>query len=315
MKKVIAAAALCVLGSLAVMGQSDQHYTMFMYNKLYYNPGYTGSRDITSFNAQYRNQWSGIPGAPKTLSISAEAPVGSYMRSFRKVALGLSVTNEKVSVENNTNIRAYYAYRIKFAKSVLSMGVAGGGSFYSALYSNLSAYQQNDQNLTTDVRNAFLPNVGAGVYWSTDNAYVGLSIPSMLQNKYDKNGTQIAKQIRAYYLSAGYVYPLNEIIKLKPQVLARFAMNGQSRLPLNFDFNASAIAYDRVMAGITYRTDKSLAGVVHIQATQRLNVGYSYDFLMSDLAPYARGAHEVVVGYDISKERLKFATPRFSKAF
>lgn len=315
MKKLVKLMTGLLALPLAGICQSDQHYTMFMYNKLYYNPGYTGSRDVTSFNAQYRNQWSGIPGAPKTLNISVDAPVGSYMRPFRKVALGMSVTNEKVGIENNTNLRAYYAYRIRFSKSVLSLGLTGGGSLYTALYSNLNAYQQNDQNLTTDVRNAFLPNFGAGAYWSSDKAYVGLSIPSMLQNKYDKNGTQIAKQIRGYYLSAGYVYQLNETIKLRPQILARYAMNGQSKLPLNFDINASAIAYDRIMAGITYRTDKSLAGVVHIQATQHLNIGYSYDFLMSDIAPYARGAHEIVVGYDISKERLKFTTPRFSKAF
>lgn len=315
MKKLKQLLTCAMLMPLAAICQSDQHYTMFMYNKLYYNPGYTGSRDITSVNAQYRNQWSGIPGAPKTLSISADAPVGSYMRPFRKVALGMSIANEKVGIENNTNVRAYYAYRIRLEKSVLSLGLNAGGSIYSARYSQLNAYQQNDLNLTTDVLNVFLPNAGVGAYWSKENMYAGISIPSMLQNKYDKNGSQIAKQIRAYYLCAGYVHQLNETIKLKPQTLLRYATGGQRKLPLNADINLSAIAYDRIMAGLTYRTDKSISGIVHIQATQFLNIGYSYDFLMTDLAPYARGAHEIVVGYDITRERLKFATPRFSRPF
>ncbi len=306
---------LLALLPFCVQAQSDQHYTMFMYNKLLYNPGYAGSRDVTSVNAQYRNQWAGIPGAPKTMNISVDGLAGSYMKPFRKVATGLNITNEKAGIETNTNIRAYYAYRIRFSKSVLSMGLQAGGSFYTALYSNLSPYQQTDQNLTTDVRNAFLPNFGTGAYWYSDKYYIGLSVPSMLQNKYDRNGTQIAKQVRGYYLSAGYVYRLNDIIQLKPQVLARLAGNSNYGLPFSCDLNVSAIAYDRIMAGVTYRTDKSIAAIVHVQATQRINIGYAYDYLMSDIAPYARGAHEFVVGYDINRDRLKFTTPRFSKAF
>lgn len=298
-----------------LVAQSDQHYTMFMYNKLLYNPGYAGSREVMSVNTQYRSQWAGIAGAPKTLNFSADGLVGSYMRAFRPVAVGVSVTNEKVGVENNTHLRAYYAYRLRLKKSVLSFGLMGGGSLYSAGYSSLNPYQLNDQNLAADINNAFLPNFGAGAYWSADNYYIGLSVPSMLENKYDKNGTQIARQIRGYYLSAGYVYTLNETIKLKPQVLARYAGNGDYKLPFNCDINISAIAYDRIQAGVTYRTDKSLGAIVHVQVTSRINVGYAYDYLMSDIAPFARGAHELVLGYDFVKEHLKFATPRFSKAF
>ncbi|MBL7691524.1 MAG: type IX secretion system membrane protein PorP/SprF [Flavipsychrobacter sp.] len=314
MKKLILHSILALMPLFAI-AQSDPHVTMFMYNKLLYNPGYAGSRDMTSVNALYRNQWAGIPGAPKTISITADGPAGSYMLPFRHVATGISVTNEKVGIENNTAIKGYYAYRIKLAKSVLSLGLSGGGSFYSAAYSNLTPFQQYDQNLTTDVRNAFLPNFGTGAYWCTEKYYLGLSVPSLLENKYDKKGTQIARQVRGYYLSAGYVYELNSVIKLKPQVLARIARNSDYGLPFNCDINLSAIAYDRLMIGATYRTDKSLSAIAHIQVTQFINMGYSYDYLLSDIAPYARGAHEFVVGLDLVRDRLKYTTPRFSKSF
>ncbi len=300
---------------LCTLAQSDQHYTMFMYNKLLYNPGYTGSRDVTSINAQYRNQWSGIPGAPKTFNFSVDGLVGSYMKPFRKVAVGMSITNEKVGVETNTHLRGYYAYRLALKSSILSFGLMGGGTMYSASYSSLNPYQQNDQNLNTDIRNAFLPNFGTGIYWSADNYFVGLSVPGLLENHYDKNGTQTARQVRGYYLSAGYVYKLNDVIKLKPQVLGRYAGNGDYKLPFSCDINLSAIAYDRLQAGITYRTDKSLAAIVHMQVSSRINIGYAYDYLMSDIAPYARGAHELALGYDFYRDQLKFVTPRFSKPF
>ena len=301
------------------IAQSDQHYTMFMYNKLMYNPAYAGSRDLTSLNAIYRDQWTGIDGAPKTINISVDAPVGSYMKPFRKVALGLSMTNEKTGVENNTGIRAYYAYRIKFDKSVLSFGLSGGINLYSAAYSDLNLSHQNDPNFTYNVKNEMLPNFGSGVYWSGDNFYCGASVPNLLQNDFDKHevkvSNSIAQQIRGYYLGGGYVFKANETIKLEPQVLMRYAVNEDHQLPFSCDFNISAIAYERLMIGITYRTDKSVEGIVHVQATKKINIGYAYDYVMSGLNGYSGGTHELVIGYDLVKDNSKFLTPRFIKKF
>lgn len=310
---------LFMLAQFCGWAQSDQHYTMFMYNKLLYNPGYTGSRDLLSLNGLYRRQWTDIEGAPRTMNFTADATVGSYMKPFRSVAVGLSVTNEKVGVERNTAMRAYYAYRVPLKGSVLSFGLCGGANLYSANYSALNPYQQNDLNLVNDVKNAVLPNFGAGVYWSGDNYYCGLSVPNLLEDKYDKNGIMIseksARQIRAYYLNGGYVFTVNETIKLEPQVLMRYARNSDYRLPFNCDFNLSAIAYNRLLLGFTYRTDKSMEAIVHLQATTRINIGYAYDYTMSALSGYSGGAHEIVLGYDLIRETNKFLSPRFIKAF
>lgn len=294
--------------------QSDQHYTMFMYNKLLYNPAYAGSRDAASVNGVYRNQWTSIQGAPKTMNISFDAPVGNYMQSFRKVAAGVSLGNEKVGIESTSNLRAYYAYRIKMERSVVSFGLSAGAGLYSANYSSLSPVDHNDKNLASDVNSAILPNAGAGVYWSGSNFYAGLSVPNLLENSYDKNNPA-AKQVRTIYASAGYVYPLNDILKVEPQLLLRYAGLGTYKLPVNTDINLSVLAYDRVMVGATYRTDKSFEALLHIQATRNINVGYAFDYLMSDLSGYGGGTHEFVVGYDIVRPANKVATPRFLRAF
>lgn len=312
---------LLILLLLPICGiaQSDQHYTMFMYNKLLYNPAYAGSRDLTSVNAVYRDQWDGINGAPKTFSISADAPVGSYMIPFRKVALGVSFTNEQVGIERNQDMVAYYAYRIKLENSVLSFGLQAGAKLYTANYSQLNPYQPNDLNLVHDIKNVFLPNFGSGVYWSGEQFYAGLAIPNILQNYYDKNERKLnninAREIRGYYLNGGYVFPVSDVIELQPQVLARYAGNGTYQLPFSCDFNLSAIVYSRFMVGVTYRTDKSFEGIVHVQATKNINIGYAYDYLVSALNGYNSGSHELVVGYDFIRDHSKYATPRFVKTF
>jgi type IX secretion system PorP/SprF family membrane protein len=298
-------------------GQSDQHYTMFLYNKLLYNPGYAGSRDITSVNGTYRDQWSGIQGAPKTFNTSVDAPVGTYMRPFRPVAVGVSVAGERIGVESNTNAMAYYAYRIRQRNNVLSFGLRAGVKMYSAAYSQLTLTNQADNTLVRDVRNALLPNAGAGVYWYGANHYAGFSVPNLLQNYYDRKQStdSKAKEVRGYYASGGYVFTANDFLKIEPQILTRYAGNSQYRLPLNVDFNVSCIFYDRLMAGLTYRTDRSFEGIIHIQASRYLNIGYAYDYLVSELSGYARGAHEIVIGYDFIRDDAKYITPRFIRAF
>jgi type IX secretion system PorP/SprF family membrane protein len=304
---------------LSCLAQNDPHYTIFMYNKLLYNPAYAGSRNVLSANATIRNQWTGIKGAPVTFSISADAPVGSYMKSFRKVAVGMSLSREKTGVEASTNAVAYYAYRIKLENSVLSFGLQGGAKFYSANYSELNPYQPADPNLKQDISNAILPNFGPGVYMSGEDFYAGVSVPNLLQNYYDKNEPKLnntkARQIRGYYFSGGYIYPVNETIKIMPQLMARYTGNATYKLPVSYDLNLSAIAYDRLLLGFTYRSDKSLEGIVHLQATKNLNIGYAYDYMTSSLNGYSGGTHEIMLGYDFIPDQSKYSTPRFLKPF
>jgi type IX secretion system PorP/SprF family membrane protein len=306
-----------VLFATVTLAQSDQHYTMFIYNKLLYNPAYAGSRDVMSVNTDYRNQWSGINGAPKTFNATIDAPAGSYMLPFRKVAVGGSIAGEKIGVESNTNVMGYYAYRIQKENTVLSFGLRAGVKMYSAKYSQLTLTQLTDNTFVNDIKSAVLPNAGAGVYWYGSNFYASISVPNLLQNYYDKsqNTSSIAKEVRGYYASGGYVITATDIVKFEPQILMRYAGNQHYRLPFNCDFNASVIFYDRLMAGFTYRTDKSFEGIVHIQATRNINIGYAYDYLVSDLRGYDHGAHEIVLGFDFVRDNSKYITPRIIRAF
>ena len=69
------------------------------------------------------------------------------------------------------------------------------------------------------------------------------------------------------------------------------------------------------MIGATYRTDKSFEGIVHMQVTQKLNIGYAYDYILSGLNGYNGGTHELMVGYDFVRDNSKYLTPRFIKKF
>lgn len=319
MKRYILAIVMLGLPAIAP-AQTYPHYTMFMYNKLTYNPGYAGSRDLLAINATYRNQWTGMAGAPVNFNLCVDAPVGKRTQEFQPVALGLSINRESIGPTTTTNIGAVYAYRIRLGSTTLSGGLRAGASLYNARYSDLNLVDQNDDMLTNDIRNAVLPNVGFGLYWSSRRFYAGLSIPDLLQNYFDKDQSNYpsgrqARQLRSSYLSGGYMFPVSEHLNLLPQVIVRHGSDARYELPLSTDINLTAIFYQRLMIGASYRTDKSIQGIVHLQAGRKLSIGYAYDHSMNDLSRFARGSHEITVGFNFKKDLNDYADPRFIKDF
>ena len=53
-----------LIAAQTVYGQQEQLYTQFMFNKLALNPAYAGNDKVTCMNLLYRDQWSGLSGAP-----------------------------------------------------------------------------------------------------------------------------------------------------------------------------------------------------------------------------------------------------------
>lgn len=309
------------LTPFAGFAQDHPHFTMFMFNKLVYNPGYTGSRNVLSINAMWRNQWDGIDGAPKNIGLTLDAPVGKSTEEYHRLALGLVLNKENTGPVDNSYISANAAYRIPMREAgVLSIGLQAGVSLYSAKYSDLDPLDKDDNMLQKDVKNAILPNAGLGVYWSNKRAYAGLSIPTLIENYYDKNQANYpsgkkARQLRSYYLSGGYSFRINDELTLLPQVIARYAADGNYKMPFNADINLTGIIYKRFMVGVTYRTDQSLEAMVHVQVLKRINLGYAYDYVITDLNKYAKGTHEIVLGFDLIKDRKDYDDPRFIRNY
>lgn len=316
-----------MLSAATSLGQLEPHFTIFMFNKLLYNPAYSGNKEVYSFIADYRDQWKEISGAPKTLSFTADKLIGPEWK-YTKFAMGMSASSEHIGVENNTDLKLYGSYHLPLnhEKLIMSFGLSFGGKLYSTNYNELNPYNANDPNLTTDFHNKYLPNAGAGIFLKDANNskfYVGFSVPNILQNYLNKNSG--AKETRGYYLIGGYVIPIvnkatddgnsDTKLALVPQTILRYIYGGEYQLPFSADFNLSAIFYNRILFGITYRTDESFDFITHIQVLHSVSIGYAHDYMSKALSPYTRGTDEIIVGYDILARKPRFLSPHFMKSF
>ena len=179
MKKILLSLTL-LFYTLGLWSQSEPLFSHFMFNRLNFNPGYAGAKEVLDAAAIYRNQWwSGIEGNPKTLNVFGHTPFGKDLRN----GIGLSLISDDIGMDKTISVAINYAYRIKLSdKNTLAAGL--GPRFENLrtdwtkanLRHPTEVFAQNG----TETRNSF--NVGAGLFFTNPNFYLGVSVPRILKN-------------------------------------------------------------------------------------------------------------------------------------
>jgi type IX secretion system PorP/SprF family membrane protein len=315
MKKIILV-VIVAFSFAKTYGQQDPQYTMYMFNQLAINPGYAGSRDCLSATAHYRNQWVGIDGSPKTIGFGVHSPLNN-----EHVGLGFQVVNDKLGVSNTTNISGSYAYRIQVSpKGKLALGLQATVTNYTNKLTDAITTATNDNTFGKNT-NLLLPNFGAGLYYSTPKAYIGATIPHLINNHLEeKSGVsgnaKAARQFRHLFLMGGLITKISEAVKFKPSVLLKYAPNS----PVETDINASFLFHDALWLGATWRSDvstlrdkltESIDFMAAYEINNNLRIGVAYDLTISRLNTYTPGTYELMLGYDFNRKMDKMLTPRY----
>jgi len=293
-----------VITSMSCFGQQDAQYTQYMYNTMSVNPAYAGTRNAINFTGLYRNQWVGVGGSPKTLTLNGHSPLGKN----DNMGIGLSVINDKIKPTQETNIDIDFSYRIKVSQDAnLSFGIKAGGHLLGVDFEQLNQFTNSDEALQVNIENKFSPNVGAGIYYYKDTFYLGLSAPNLLATKHfdeisNEGGSLsfLATERVSYYLISGLVVDLTDRFKLKPTSLIK----ATSGAPIQLDLSVNVLAYEKFTLGIAYRLNSALSGLVAFQISDGLMLGFSYDKDTTDLSrtSFNTGSYEFILRYEIFKK-------------
>jgi type IX secretion system PorP/SprF family membrane protein len=175
-------------------------------------------------------------------------------------------------------------------------------------------YQPGDPIIQEDnIDNKFSPNIGVGFYLHSDNSYIGLSAPNLIETEhFDKSATsssasQIATEKINYYLIAGYVFDLSPSVKFKPSLQSKYVQGA----PLQVDVSTNFMLNDKFVAGLSYRWSAAVSATVGFQISDSFFVGYAYDFDTTDLGKYNSGSHEIFLRYELFNKFDKIISPRF----
>lgn len=293
---------VCIVGIDMAHAQQDPQYTQYMYNMNVVNPAYAGSKETLSLTALYRKQWSGLEGAPETITFSGHSPIND------KMGLGLSVIKDELGPVKETNVYVDYSYTLQVSEKLnLALGIKAGATFHDVGLASLELQDPNDPFFSQDINNTY-PNVGAGAFFYGDNFYIGLSVPNFLTSVHlDENGLKYGNETNHYFGTAGYVFQVSDNMKLKPSVMVKSAFDA----PLSFDGNLNALFYEKFELGVSYRLEDSFSGLVGFQATDYLRIGYAYDHVISELDAVASASHEVILTFDVFFKKKSLRSPRY----
>jgi type IX secretion system PorP/SprF family membrane protein len=152
---------------------------------------------------------------------------------------GLIFANDKIGPTTQNDVMANYSYHLKLGKGKLSLGLRGGLSVVSSNLQGLSTVISGDEAFATNVQSALLPKFGTGAYYYTKKYYAGISIPTLIAYDPDKNFSvdlnKSSDARRHYFITGGYVFDINPMLKLKPSVLVKY----QKAAPIQADFNCN----------------------------------------------------------------------------
>lgn len=309
--KIAALLSILVL-SFQSNAQQDPQFTQYMYNMSVINPAYaTANEGILNLGGHYRTQWVGLEGAPKTGSFFAHTPIND------KIEMGISFTNDNIGdIVNENNVFADFAYVLPVGiESKISLGLKAGFTFFDATFDGFilqSGDRSTDVAFNENISKAF-PNLGIGAFFFTDNYYLGLSAPNMLATKHieTENGVKATGvQSVHYFFTGGYVFEINEKLKLKPAFMAK-AVSGA---PLALDVTANVLINEKLEAGLGYRLGDAVSALVNFRISPDLRIGYSYDYTTSNLGSFNSGSHEIFVLFDVDLFGFKKGydrSPRF----
>lgn len=321
---------LFILIALGAAAQ-DPQFSQFYSAPLYLNPAFAGSGSEHRYTVNFRNQWPQLPKAFQTYAVSYDRNVAKLRSGF-----GLLVMADKAGSAGltTTTVAGTYAYRLQLGENLMvspavQFGFSNrnlnmdklvfgdqldfGGSWSSTVDPDFKRLQGNNY---FDVSSGLL--VYNRIFWA------GLAVYHMNQPNQSFLGEQDELPMKTT-LHAGVRIPLyrgpkklDRISSISPSFI--FKKQGAfNQLDVGLHFN-----YNPIMVGLWYR------GIpVQKNASQRINhdaitglfglrfkeidIGYSYDFTISQLGFASGGAHELsmIYHFDVYKKTRKRRNEKF----
>lgn len=306
--------AFCLLLSAKAMAQQDAQFSQYMFNGMYINPAYAGFKQNLNINAFYRTQWSGFEGAPKTMTLSVDAPIAD-----NKMGLGFQVASDRIGITDELAAYGIYSYRIPVNdESFLSFGLGFGFYRFAFKGDNGIVSDPTDPLSSGNASSSFKPEVKFGLFYNTETFYLGVSANNLL-SPYIKSdpdiSTLVPRKSTQIYLTSGVALPLSDNVVMKPSFLLKQDIKGYSTLDLNTFF----LFYDRLWVGAAYRSGIKLINKQPNQPTfnsnaailmselflgEKFRLGYAYDMSLSAVKDLNASAHEISLSYSLDVENL-----------
>lgn len=308
-------------------GQQRPHYTQYVLNNFIINPAVAGIENYTDVKISHRHQWVGLQDAPVTtyltihgplkksdnpkptatgFNASGENPRGTaywldYTKAEPHAGVGLTIINDRTGPLNRFAAYGTYSYHLGISdRTSIAVGLSAGIQNMTLNASKLdfgNQFSVDPAVAGSGYLNRLSPDINAGVWLYSADYFIGLAAQQILPSKLKFSADTIAlsdgRLVPHLFLTAGYRMQLSEDVSFLPSAMLRYV----NPSPIGLDVNAKLQYRDFIWVGASYRYKDGYAGMLGLNISNTLNVGYSYDITTSRLNTVSRGTHEIIVGF------------------
>ena|SRR6218665_3748871 len=278
---------LIILSSSNLLAQNETQSTLFWNNYTHFNPAMTGVQYKRTVNAQWRNQWTQVNGAPTTLWANYTERVEKFHG-----AVGVNYRYETIGFFNSHTALATYAFHIPINKSMLSIGSSAG-----VIVLDTSTYALSANKL---YKPAFKGDFG--ITFRNEKWNLGLSITSFNSPKLrNENPTINFTYHPITHLTGEYTFAIDSTWKIIPgvhfftdqvKIASITSIRAQFKEVLWFGINSWNLYSSNAV--------KSFGGMVGYDLKQKFRIGYSLEFYTFHSDAFfddSNITHEIVLSY------------------
>lgn len=278
-------------------------FNEFSENMYVLNPAMTGRDNITAISASYRHQWTGMPEAPRTISLGVRTYAPKLNMGF-----GGYAWRDQSGPTTFTGGGFSYAYHIKLGsedgnnKNRLAIGLNVSVMQYQLKGEELTFNTPGDPLQMSVNRSRILPDAGAGICYYNNWLYVGFSVPQMLSMKVRFEGTGAISNIQRvphFYLMSGVKIPLGgkkeDLHFLSPTIWLKYAHSSPISANLGFRY----FWKKTLGVGVGYATDGTVLADVNVNIKNMFRIGYAFSSPVNRIARHLGTIHEMQLSYVI----------------
>ena len=298
-KRSFIISALIASAVTTAHAQYDVSFSHYFDLEPSFNAAAVGKQSKLNIAAAYAIELAGFEHNPNTMFASADMPV-RFLGALHGV--GLQFVNDKIGLFSHQRITLQYAYKHDLFGGTISAGINAGLLSESFDGSKAEPGETGDPALATSKVDGNGLDLGAGLYYSHRNWYVGLSATHLNSPLIELGERNELMFDPTYYFTAGYDIKLrNPFLTVKTSALGRtdgvaWRADVTGRLVYT---NEKKVMY----AGLTYSPTTSvtllIGGSVH-----GVMLGYSYEYYTSAIS-FANGGHELFIGYQVDLNMTK----------
>ena len=290
--------------------QQLPYYTQFMSNEFLQNPAVAGTKRPIDARLNYRMQWVGFSGAPRTQSFSLNS------RFYKgKMGAGIYVMNDQIGPSKQLNLGASYAYHIRFPDCELSAGVAANFTDYTLDGNYITLHNTQDPSINQYITNSrWVADANTGIYLYNDRFHIGISAMHIVQSTvhfYKKDSLKHGKvqYVPQLNFTVGYNFAQNPDYIWESTLYVYYI----SSVPFMLNYTMRLHIKEKFITGISLRLHDAVALQFGITFLENFQACYSYDILISRMRTYSGGSHEIMLIYSLkpNKKRRAFIDTHF----